>query len=264
MSEELEPEVIEERARNLGWTPQEEFRGDPEKWISADKFLERGEKELPLAKANNERLHNEIAAQRNEISEMKETFKEFKEFSEKSAQKAEKRGYEQAKKELETKRRAAVEEGDTEKYDKVTSEIEDLDKTYKTETKETVNKNDQPANPYYDQFVVENKWYSEDDDLKALADNIGGYVLQTQPGLYGKAFFDKVVEEVKIARPNKFQNPNRDLPGDVEDGGYQGKPKTKRKTYDNLPKDAQEACERFIRQGLVKDKDEYLKNYDWE
>ena len=61
MSEELAQEEVEQKASNLGWVPKEEFRGDPERHVSAERFLERGEKELPLARANNEKLHKELA-----------------------------------------------------------------------------------------------------------------------------------------------------------------------------------------------------------
>ena len=36
-----------------------------------------------------------------------------------------------------------------------------------------------------------------------------------------------------------------------------------KKSYDNLPQEAKTACDRFIKNGWIKSKQEYIDSYDW-
>ena len=47
-------------ARAMGWRPQDEFGGDPERWVDADTFVARGEQVMPLLKAQNKKLRQEM------------------------------------------------------------------------------------------------------------------------------------------------------------------------------------------------------------
>jgi hypothetical protein len=37
----------EQEAKRMGWVEKEKFKGDPDRWVEADKFVERGKNELP-------------------------------------------------------------------------------------------------------------------------------------------------------------------------------------------------------------------------
>ena len=56
---ELPEEVIQE-ATSMGWVPQDKFKGDPDKWIPADEFVDFGSKALPILQHNNKRLQKEL------------------------------------------------------------------------------------------------------------------------------------------------------------------------------------------------------------
>lgn len=56
---EPSPEVVQE-ARMLGWVPREQFRGRTEDWVDAQTFVDKGKHVLPILKANNTRLMDEI------------------------------------------------------------------------------------------------------------------------------------------------------------------------------------------------------------
>ena len=43
-------------AESMGWIPPERFKGDPERYIDAAEYIDRGEKVLPIIKENNKRL----------------------------------------------------------------------------------------------------------------------------------------------------------------------------------------------------------------
>lgn len=48
-------------AREMGWTPAEQFKGDPDKWVDADEFVRRGEALMPILRKTNQRLKAELA-----------------------------------------------------------------------------------------------------------------------------------------------------------------------------------------------------------
>ena len=60
-------ENTEQEARNLGWVPQEEFRGDPGKWVDAETFVERGHTIMPILKSNNKKLEEQLRSQAAEL-----------------------------------------------------------------------------------------------------------------------------------------------------------------------------------------------------
>lgn len=53
------PEV-QEAAEKMGWQPAERFKGDPERFVDADQYIERGETVLPIVKAQNLKLHTQL------------------------------------------------------------------------------------------------------------------------------------------------------------------------------------------------------------
>lgn len=65
---ESSPEVVAE-ARQLGWVPQEEFRGDQSRWVDADSFVKRGHEVMPILKANNARLMGEVTSLKATLTE---------------------------------------------------------------------------------------------------------------------------------------------------------------------------------------------------
>jgi hypothetical protein len=88
---------FEAEARSHGWTPQEEFKGDPARWVDAETFIKRADEVMPLLKKQN-------AHQKRELEEMKRTIKRL------SA--AEQRAYENARADIAAEMEAAVEAGD--------------------------------------------------------------------------------------------------------------------------------------------------------
>src|SRR3990172_12212288 len=67
-----ETDEVEKEARQLGWTPKEEWKGNPEKWIDAKAFVERGQEIMPILRSNNKRLQQEVSELRGELGKVKE------------------------------------------------------------------------------------------------------------------------------------------------------------------------------------------------
>jgi UDP-N-acetylmuramyl tripeptide synthase len=72
----------------------------------------------------------------------------------------------------------------------------------------------------------------------------------------------EVAKEVKTRFPEKFANAKRAAPPAVEGTSAVAAGKGG-KTYQALPPDAKKACDDFLKKGLIKSKDEYLRYYDW-
>lgn len=240
---------VKEKASAQGWVEKEQFKGDPAKWVDAETFVKRGEDILPVLKERNDHLVKEI-------QEMKKTFKEFADFT----QKGEERAFQRALREIEAKKLAAVQEGDVTAYQSYQQEEVELAKTRPTPP--TVTEQAQGEDPLFKAFKERNGWYESDPELTAEADALGvGYHSRGLP--YAEAL-SKVEATIKKLYPEKFANPRRDTVAAVEFAADTGLPKKRaEKTYDNLPADAKDACNRFIARGLVKSKEDYVANYDW-
>jgi hypothetical protein len=239
---EQTPEV-EGKARKMGWVPKEEFRGDPDKWRPAEEFVERGENMLPLVKA-------QVKRQEREIAELKQTMQQFAEYHSKT----EARAYEKALSDLREQRAAAIAAGDGVAFDKVDTQIEDLRK--ELDSKKTPAQVEQET-PEFREWLTRNSW-ANDQKLqvvgKAIADAL---VMEGEPAR-GTALLDLVAKEIKLRYPEKFENPRRNGVSSVEGSGTT--PRKSGKSYADLPQEAKEACDRFIRQKLTT-KERYVKQF---
>lgn len=244
---------VESKARRMGWVPRDEYRGNQKRWVDAKEFVRRGENELPI-------LRERLRRQDDTIAEMQATFKEFKEHHTKSVQRA----YQKAARDLEERRRAAVETGDVEQFDKVQKEMDELQEEFSVQG--TAKKDEggderreQPEHPYYQEWLGKNQWYKTDQEAHEYANSVAHFLAKTKPELVGTSgFMDAVTNEVKVRYPDKFENPRRNGPSSVESGGRA--PRGKRKTYADLPATAKQACDRFVKQGLTT-KEDYVKEY---
>jgi hypothetical protein len=63
---------LEAEAREMGWSPKEEFKGDPEKWVDAETYVERGKTVLPIVTATNKKLREELAEVNRKLAEQAE------------------------------------------------------------------------------------------------------------------------------------------------------------------------------------------------
>lgn len=266
--EELEiPEVSEEEdesppedssddreamAKRQGWVPKEKYRGDPKRWVDADAFLKRGEEELPI-------LRERLRRQDEQITEMQSTFAEFSDYHTKTVQKQ----YQKAFNDLVKQQREAVESADTEMFDRTQEQMRELQDEYsavpvrKTQTQPV---NNEP-NPVYVEWTERNDWYKSDEEATAYANAAADFIAKTKPNLVGTAkFLDAVKDEVVARFPNKFNNPKRNDPPSVEGGGIPAN-RGKKKGYADLPASARATCDKYMKQGLIKNREQYVADY---
>lgn len=245
---------VEIKAKAMGWTPKDEFKGDPQKWRGAEEFVERGENMLPIVKAR-------VNQQAKEIEELKATMRQFGEYHTKTEQRA----YEKAMVDLRQQRADAIAAADGVAFDKVDIQIEAMRREIEDAGKIANARPNSGDNPEYKQWADENKWV-KDPELEQYAYDIGKKLRDAGITADGREFLELVGKKVKTLFPEKFENPRRAAAQSVE-GGIPA-PRRGGKTYADLPADAKSACDRMAKNAYSGDekqaakfKAEYVKNY---
>lgn len=195
---------IEARAREMGWVPKDEWKGDPSKHRSAEEFVKFGEGNLGVLKKENAEL-------RKAIEELKGTVTQMTGWMSKK----EREGYERALAEIEAKRKDAVASGDVKAFDAAEAELKKLEKTVDKAA-------DNPATDAYKQWAdkPENRWYGDDVDATIWADTAAPMIAK-KAGWDGKSPFtvrelNAVTEAVLKKFPHLSENPRRTAPGATE------------------------------------------------
>lgn len=265
--QQVQNEQTEKEARVFGWVPKEEFRGSEDDWVDADTFVKRGKEINPILRKNNETLLKKLEEQAKQIEKIKADAEQFKEFQKES--------FERKKVELEaqiadlkSQKKAAIAEGNGDLVVDLDDRIDELKEAQREAKSES--KAPPPADPTsvamdpeIQSWLDRNTWFGQDTEMTEMSNALGATVRKQFPQLSGREFLDKIDEKLAEYFPEKFMgkrpkvNPV-DSSGSVRSSGGSGK-----KSYDNLPQDAKEACDRFIKNGWIKSKQEYVDAYDW-
>ena len=229
---------IEARAREMGWVPQEEFKGNPDRWTDAETWVKNGENAIPLLRKDNENL-------RGEVRHLKELFQNSQEAIQALQEvhtEATKRAVEQAKKDLMAEIRAAREEGDVDLEIRLTDELTDLKLAEKTQSKvkqvQEQQQQQQQPDPDLAAWMGENTWFGKDERKTMRAMGIAQQ-LRSDPandGLVGKPFYDKVDALLR----GESGSPHTTKVGETRHSGNGGSGRGK--TYADLPQEAKDAC----------------------
>lgn len=250
---------IEEKALEHGWVPKDEYRGRPEDWCDADEFLRRGDPRY---------LREQLVRTEREVRTLKQQSDAEKRAFEARLQRMEKMSAAQRTKlyaDIEQARRAAVELGDTQEYDRLNKAEAEL---YRREqeaaavsTKETATAND--VHPDVERWVQSNPWFLKDKALNMAAQGIHVELLEQEPGLSVKENLDRVKEELKSRFPEKFASKRSSDNGGrtaVEGGGRMSST-TRGKGWTDIPSEERAIIDRHVKEGLYKDRAEAAKIY---
>jgi len=248
---------VEERAGRMGWVPLEEFRGDDARWVTAEKFVERGENEIPIMRERMRKQDKTIMGLNKTVSGMSQTFAEFQKHQQGVVDRAYKKGMES----VEKKKLDAVERNDVDAYKEAVKEGDEL-KPEVVPVVQTVDPKLEASEAEFNDWKKDNDWF-DDPELQQYASEISG-VVQKQTGLGGIELYDKVKDQVAVMYPKKFENQNRNIPPVVVGATGHLAPTDGKKTFANLPPDAQEACLSFVKDIPNYTKAMYLKEYEWD
>lgn len=163
--EEQQPEAVaeptpEEQARVFGWRPKDEFSGPDDKWVDAEAFLKAREENLGIAKQDNKRLSEVNRDLTKKLRRMETMIEQIKGF--------EQRAYERALNDLKAQQRAAVETGDTDAFERIDGELDELRKSAATEEKKPVQ--DVDTQEMFAEWLADNDWYIKDEVKRTYAE----------------------------------------------------------------------------------------------
>lgn len=245
-------------ASEIGWTPEDKFRGDKKKFVDAKTYYEKGEFVLPIVKQQRDEAKRDAAAVRNELAEVKKAVADFQKMTEAAAE----RKVTELKAEIATlkdARAAAVAAGDDKAFRQADDAIDERTEAL-TEAKKLPVKTETKADtvdPDFTAWLADNPWYKDEPQKKKLADEYGIYYSNTQ-GLKGKPLYDAVAEKMKSL---ESENSGVDRPGPQRGGKTSGSD-SKAKTFENLPAEFQKGYEKMTRAGFKVTKEQYVAQVD--
>lgn len=249
-----DPAEIESKALRMGWTPKDQFRGDPKKYVEAAEYIERGEHLMPLLQANNRKLETANKKLASEVADMRQTMERFAEHHTKT----EARAYERALSDLKGQATAAAELGDAAAVNRITGEIATLAAdAAKPSAPTKPAPTDDALTEAQDEFIEANPWFNTDRVMKAAAIEIAEEIKAQFPD--PKKQLAEVAKRIRTEFPHKFANSRRTEAGAVEGAPARGS-RTVGKTYSDLPTDAKAACDDFVKRGLLT-REKYAADY---
>lgn len=266
---------VESKARLHGWVPREEFKGDPEKWRPADEFVKRGEELLPIALERTRAAERKLADMEARIAQREREYTDTVGRLERMSTKALERQREQLMANYSAAMRQAVELGDVQRFDQLQRDQYTAVQQFDTQVREAVAPPQQQQNgprplPPEEQALVsswvrENAWYERDPAMKALAEAHHVALNNQFPGISLQENLKQVAAEVRRRFPDKFGPTNHKIVAPMVESGGGGMPGAgagrRTKSAADLPADAKAAAERFVKQGIYKNVNEYAADY---
>jgi hypothetical protein len=275
MTEQVEEPIVESaatperqaEAEKMGWIPAERFKGDPERFIDAEEYIERGETVLPIVRKENKRLHAEVDGLRTTTRQTEAALKAAQDrltTIEERHVVEKQRAVAQAKAELKSQLAAANEAGDHGAVADITEQMVELN----AQPALTVQRKAEPvaayvAPPELVAWNAKNPWFGQDKRRTAVAIAAAQELRDGGETATGEAFFEKVGAEV--AKTFGEMEPR----GDKVEGGRNGSDGDARpgargsKTYASLPADAKAACESEVRNFVGPGKS-YKTKAEWQ
>ncbi len=251
--DEQQPTEVEALALKMGWAVEDDWRGDPNKWVDAATFIRTGP----------EILKRTLERQDGQLAETQKLLDDFKGFH----TDVEARAHKRALADFRAEQRKAVEDGDTEAFDAAQTRMDALDEEAKPEPEA----NKPNVDPQFEAWKDRNAWFGDDVEMTVYAEQIAPIIGKKHQGA---AFYEAADAEIRRKFPDKFTNPRRKRAASVEGAGAGGGQRGNGHGYADLPADAKAACDRFIGQGMFKGADgkalpidkaraKYVEQFDW-
>lgn len=238
------PDIVKELARELGWN--DKFDGDPSEYVDAATYIRR-------SKEINEAKRSQISGLKKQLKEINNVVSELKTHNER-VYKAEVKRLTQELDGLKAQRRAAIEDGDVDRVEKIEKQMAETHELV-TESKPAAEK---VSDTVWSEWVEGNPWYKEDDEMRAFADKAG---LEYE-GLPFDKILKHVLKDVKAEFPEKFggvkakATEKKPAISPVESGSRKIS-SGRTKTESDLTPAQRSVMNQFVRQGVMT-KAEYI------
>lgn len=253
---------VEKEARNLGWVPLEEFKGNADHWVDADEFVTRGNQLMPILRQNNKRLQKTLDKQNETINNLTAQLRNAETVMtklEKHYSEANRRAVELAKVQLKEELKQAREDNDLDAELEIREKLDDIrerereidtDPQDKKQPKEQDKKTPQGYSPEFLAWKEENPWFEgpskEDKKKTKLITRIAEDLREEGTDLVGSEFLDECVrvyeeqygeQEEEEEKPTKRRAASKvDAPSNRNNG------RSGAKGWNDLPAAAKQAC----------------------
>lgn len=196
---------VEQRARNMGWMPKGAWRGEPDRWVDATTYVERGERLLPLLQERNRALDRTVSDLKVESQQSKQLLADLVS----RTRKAEKLGYDRALRELTQKRTEAVAAGDAETFNRVEAEIREMGPAPEAPPPPPAQPQQPGVDPVVTAWVRRNQWFNRDPEANAAAVAALTRVERESPGLSLEEHLSEVEDIIAKRWPEHFPQRQR-------------------------------------------------------
>jgi hypothetical protein len=253
---------VETQARNLGWSPKEQFKGKPENWVDAETYVNRGEQIMPILRRNNEKLTGELNGTKGELAKLQAALaasqtaiEELKNFNSAMARDRAK----DTKKELIDGITEARTAGDVAREVQLQDQLNETNAAIREAEKkpEVVTPPTPPVDPglaaakaAFDSWKSDNPWYESDPIKQSIADGFAKKLRKDGNELTGRAFFDEVGKQVEAYTASTRRPPDR-VEGGGRGTGTGGGASPAGQSYADLPPEAKAACEKCVSRGDI-------------
>lgn len=225
-NQEEQPSPYDELAQKMGWTPKDQFKGDPQAWKSAEQFILDG---------------NDIQRQQSrDLREMRSTVDNI---AKTSAQILADR-IEQEKAQLAEQYSAAVEDGDATKSFEIARKITSLDQRTPTQGPSTETQ----------EFVQRNRWFNSD----PLATVLAVETCEKLKHLPVSQQLEAAEKEVRRVYPQLFPAA-KPPPGVSAPQSRGGQSAPKAKGFADLTKAEQDIAKDMVERKVIPNVDAYVK-----
>ena len=231
---------IEQKALDMGWRPKEDFQGEEGDFIDAKEFVRR------------KPLFDKIEVQKRELKEVQKALKLLQSHHE-GVKIAE---YKRAVEDLKAEKKVALEAGDADRLIEIDDQIADI----KADERFAQQEAKKPTvDPRFVEWVAENSWYTKNDELRAVADEVGLAHSKLHPEKAPDEVLEYVVKRVKKLYPEEFTNPNKNRPSSVEGGSSTPSRTTKSSDDFELDDNERKMMNTFIRDKIMT-KEQYISD----
>jgi hypothetical protein len=248
------------KAKEMGWIPREQYHGADKDFVDAPEFVSRGEKLMPILKANNRKLNTTVKQQgiqiQNLSTQLTEAQRAIAEFSKQNAQSNLDR-LKQRRQSLLAAKTAARQADDAAGETQAEEDLRQLDTDIQEATRAvgSAKSTSSPptrqvpnpqADPAYQSFLADNPWYGQDKNKTRYADGVAADLRRdpANEGLLGEAFYEKVVEEVQSQFPTARRTSKVESGGNGSSNGGGSDRGGSGKSYSDLPSDARQVCDK--------------------
>lgn len=252
-------------ARTMGWQDKESFKGNPEDWVPAEEYVNRGRQIMPILRENNKKMQGEIGALKGRVESMSTALQAanttIKLLEDSHAQDVQQQ-VEAARAQLRDEIAAASRDGDHDALAQATDKLTQLNsankaaggESSKSDTTTTTTTAPQ-IHPEAVQWRADNADFVADKRKMRLATIIAQELRDEGDLSVGKIFLDRVAQQVEDTLNGK----NSRGTSKVESGQGGGSRRSSAagaggKSYADLPAEAKDACERFAKRMVGPDR----------